>query len=700
MAKQKEQDKLTEKQKGLEEALEEIQQRFGEGAIMQLSGIRKVDVDSVSTGSIALDSALGVGGVPRGRIIEIYGSESSGKTTLALHILAEAQRKGGNCAFIDAEHAMDPDYAKKIGVDTNTLLISQPDSGEQALQIVETLVRSKAVDVIVVDSVAALTPKAEIEGEIGDVHMGRQARLLSQAMRKLAAITSQTNTIIIFINQTRMKIGVVFGCLEYHSKINLHDGTTEWIGRIVNQRKKVKVLSYDWQKGRIVAKEVIGWYRNGSTDKFLQITAYKPHGNGAAHIACTVNHPILTPTGWRKAEDISVGDKILVSAPFRLSDFQLEIIRGSLLGDGNLSENGKKNNGFGIRFRLGHGLKQKKYLEWKASLFKNINSCIYQYKNSIKFDSTPLPELFPLKKEMYKGKYKFLSADFLAALTPLSLGIWYMDDGSLDIRDKAQTKGRIAFCVQKIHPASRVQIQELLVNRYDVQTKIRFQAGRAILVFDQGNTKKFLNLIKKFIHPSMDYKLLPEYRGRFSVEPSFSEVIWKPIATPVISVRIKAKTRSMMRFDIQVRGTHNFLTNGAIVHNSPITTPGGMALKFYSSVRIQLSRIAQIKKGDGIIGSRIRAKIVKNKVAAPFKSIEFDIYWNEGISKAADIVNTGLKYGVVKKSGSWFQYKDTKLGQGIDGAKNFLKENKPVAKEIKKDIHEAMKDQLEKEKKI
>jgi len=326
------------KSKDLEEALLEIQQRFGEGAIMQLSGIRKVAVDSIPTGSIALDSALGVGGVPRGRIIEIYGAESSGKTSLSLHILAEAQKKGGTCAFIDAEHAMDPDYAKKIGVDTKTLLISQPDSGEQALQIVETLVRSKAIDVIVVDSVAALTPKAEIEGEIGDVHMGRQARLLSQAMRKLAAITSQTNTIIVFLNQTRMKIGIVFG--------------------------------------------------------------------------------------------------------------------------------------------------------------------------------------------------------------------------------------------------------------------------------------------------------------------------------------------------------------------SPITTPGGMALKFYSSVRVQLSRIAQIKKGDAIVGSRIRAKVVKNKVAAPFKSVEFDIYWNEGISKAADIINTGIKYGVVKKAGSWFQYKDVKLGQGIDGAKQSLWNDKSLEKEITKDIFQAMKEEV------
>lgn len=321
--------------KGLEEALQEIQQRFGEGAIMQLSGIRKVDVDVVPTGSMALDLALGVGGVPRGRIIEVFGAESSGKTSLALHILAECQQKGGTGAFIDAEHAMDPDYAKKIGVDVKNLLISQPDSGEQALQIVEALVRSKAVDAIVIDSVAALTPKAEVEGEIGDQHIGRQARLLSQAMRKLAAIVSQTRTIVVFLNQTRMKIGIIYG--------------------------------------------------------------------------------------------------------------------------------------------------------------------------------------------------------------------------------------------------------------------------------------------------------------------------------------------------------------------DPTTTPGGMALKFYSSVRIKLQRLAQIKKGDQIIGSRIRAKIVKNKVAAPFKTAEFDIYWNEGISKTADFVNTGLKYGVIKKSGAWLQFGSTKLGQGLEGAKVFLKENKKTVSEIEKAIKEKVK---------
>jgi len=314
----------------LQEAIDEIKQRFGEGAIMKLKDVRAVDVDVIPTGAISLDIALGVKGLPRGRVVEIFGAESTGKSTLALHVLAEAQKKGGVGAFIDAEHAMDPDYAKRIGVNTDELLISQPDSGEQALQIVETLIRSGKVDVIVIDSVAALTPKAEIAGEIGDQHIGLQARLMSATLRRLASIVSQTKTLVIFLNQTRMKIGVMWG--------------------------------------------------------------------------------------------------------------------------------------------------------------------------------------------------------------------------------------------------------------------------------------------------------------------------------------------------------------------SPITTPGGLALKFYSSVRIELKRIAQIKQGEEITGARIRAKIVKNKVAAPFKTAEFDIFYNEGISYLTDFLNTALKLEIIKKAGSWLQFGDTKLGQGIEGSKKFLKENPPIFKKLKETV--------------
>jgi recombination protein RecA len=197
--------------KDIERALSDIKTKFGDDSIMMLGATPKVDVNAIPTGSIGVDWALGIGGIPRGRIVEIFGPESSGKTTLSLHAIAEAQKKGGICAFIDAEHALDPEYAKKIGVDIASLLVSQPDTGEQALEIVESLVRSGKIDIIVVDSVAALTPKDEIEGDMGQSHVGKQARLMSQALRKLTAIVSKTKTVVIFINQIRMQIGVMFG---------------------------------------------------------------------------------------------------------------------------------------------------------------------------------------------------------------------------------------------------------------------------------------------------------------------------------------------------------------------------------------------------------------------------------------------------------------------------------------------------------
>ncbi len=322
-----------EKLKALEIAVSEIKEKFGEGAIMKLGEARRVDVDAIPTGSISLDLALGVGGMPKGRVIEMYGPESSGKTTVALHTVAQAQKQGGLAAFVDAEHALDPEYAKRIGVKIDDLLISQPDTGEQALDIVESLVRSAAVDVIVVDSVAALTPRAEIEGEMGQQHMGLQARLMSQALRKLTAIVAKSGTTVIFINQIRMKIGIVFG--------------------------------------------------------------------------------------------------------------------------------------------------------------------------------------------------------------------------------------------------------------------------------------------------------------------------------------------------------------------NPEETPGGKALKFYSSVRIDLRRSAQIKQGEQIIGNRVKAKVVKNKVAAPFRTAEFDIMYNKGISYEGDVLNLGIKFGLVSKGGSWFNYGDIKLGQGTEGAKKFFEENPKILKELVEKIKDA-----------
>jgi len=242
------------KQKSLDAAISQIDQNFGKGSIMRLGQQKAIDIEAISTGSLSLDLALGIGGLPKGRIIEIYGPESSGKTTLALQVVAEAQKAGGICAFVDAEHAMDPSYAKKLGVKTDELLISQPDTGEQALEIADTLIKSGSVSVLVIDSVAALTPKAELEGEMGDTHVGLQSRLMSQALRKLTGSIAKANTMVIFINQIRMKIGVMFGnpettsggnALKFYSSVRMdirRVGAIKDKDEIIGNTTRVKVV--------------------------------------------------------------------------------------------------------------------------------------------------------------------------------------------------------------------------------------------------------------------------------------------------------------------------------------------------------------------------------------------------------------------------------------------------------------------------
>jgi recombination protein RecA len=309
-------------------ALEQIERNFGKGAIMPLGGHQHLDIDAIPTGSLALDLALGIGGLPRGRIIEIYGNESSGKTTLALHVVAEAQKKGGLAAFIDAEHALDPEYAKHIGVNLDDLLISQPDTGEQALEIAETLVRSNALDVVVIDSVAALVPKAEIEGEMGDSHMGLQARLMSQALRKLAGAISKSKTMVIFINQLRMKIGVMFGnpetttgglALKFYASVRLE------IRRMAQLKKGEEIIG-----NRVIVKVV----KNKVAPPFKTAEFDIRYGHGVDRIA----------------ELLDVGEKLGVVTKkgntFYFGKIKIELGRekalNALTEDKKLAENIKK----------------------------------------------------------------------------------------------------------------------------------------------------------------------------------------------------------------------------------------------------------------------------------------------------------------------------------------------------------------------
>ncbi len=681
-----------ERQKNLEVALGQIEKQFGKGSVMRMGERSTMAIEAVSTGAPALDLALGIGGLPRGRVTEIYGPESSGKSTLAMHVVAEAQRNGGICAYIDAEHAMDPVYAGNIGVDIDELLISQPDTGEQALEIADMLIRSGAIDVVVIDSVAALTPKAEIEGDMGDSHVGLQARLMSQALRKLTANLNRSQTIAIFINQLREKIGVMFGCFHYGTRVTLADGTQEKIGKIVNKRLPVEVLSYDADLNAVVPKRVVNWFDNGATNRFLQFTVAKPAGNGRAQFACTPNHQIRTPGGWREAQDLQVGDRVLQAAPHHLSDFQWQVALGTLMGDGALSPT---RSGCGARLRWGHAAKQAAYGDWKASLFANLHvSRSTNAKGAVFHDVQPLVELASLREAVYVDGMKVLSEGYLKQLTPLSLAIWYMDDGSFASHAKglqertAGGSGRSEICVQAFEPGSRERLRAHLADTWGINARLIDKGSRrqAFLVFSKDETTKFHALIAPFVHPSMEYKLLPRYRGRFAVEPVFSPVRHELAPFPITRIADKPPTRATHRFDIEVEGTHNYFVDGVMVHNSPETTPGGRALKFYSSVRLDIRRIESIKDGVEVVGNRTRVKVVKNKVAPPFKQAEFDIMYGKGISREGSLLDIAVDMGLVKKSGAWYTYDGEQLGQGRENAKQFLADNPEVMVEISERI--------------
>ena len=476
--------------KALDATLTDINKRFGDGAILRLGDAEQLNVATIPTGSLTVDIALGVGGIPRGRITEIYGPESSGKTTMCLSVISEAQKRGGLCAFVDMEHALDPSYAERIGVDLDRLYISQPDTGEQALEITEQLVRSGALDIVVVDSVAALVPRAEIEGEMGDAHVGLQARLMSQALRKLSGAIKQSNCTVMFTNQLREKVGVMFGCFTGDARVAVVDETDSVhhvpIRDIVQEKRKYDVLSYNVETNTFEKKPIVTWFNNGKTEQFLRFQV------GERSFTCTPNHLLMTAEGeFVPAEAVAVGEALKIA----------------------------------------------------------------------------------------------------------------------QVRELAHAGGR----------------------------------SEAPVYVGGGET--------------------------------------------VTSIETISEEND--RFDIEVEGNHCYVVDGVVVHNSPETTSGGRALKFYASVRLDIRRIQAIKQGGDNIGNRTRIRVTKNKVAAPFREAEFDImFYQNGISKTGEIIDLGTDLGIIEKRGAFYRYNDDLLGQGRENSKDFLVENPEIADEIENKIRE------------
>jgi len=681
----------------LQGALTQIERQFGKGTLMRMGDEgAQVKVNAIPTGALSLDLALGIGGVPRGRIVEVFGPESSGKTTLMYHIIAEAQKLGGVCAFIDAEHAMDPLYAQRIGVDIDELLVSQPDYGEQALEIADMLVRSGAVDLIAVDSVAALTPRAELEGQMGDTTVGLQARMMSQAMRKLAGNLNRTQTICLFTNQIREKVGVMFGCFHYDARVVLADGSTEKIGKIVNQRLPVDVLSMDPATGKIEPRRIVEYYDNGPTDEFWQFEVAAGGGSGKRKFACTPNHVIFTPDGERQAWEIEEGDEVLVATKqYALSEDQLKLIMGSLLGDGSLRYASAHN----AAFRVGHGEAQKEYCEWKQQMLAPFANRIGRTGNGIGFDTIPMRQLAVLRDAVYAGEgRKAVTPELVSQLDERAIAAWYCDDGTFGGSYKRWGHGKPSICVAGLAMADR----ELLAQRCEQLGMGRPTLSGKNLLWSGERARMFHEKIAPYVHPSLDYKLHPDTRGRFAWAPGgqsedFGTTLAERTALRPTAMKVLRKYRKPAgdrcrthRYDLQVEGNHTYLVDHVVVHNSPETQPGGRALKFYSSQRLDIRRIETLKEGTEAVGNRVRVKVVKNKVAAPFRQAEFDIEFGAGISTAGCLIDLGIEHAVVTKSGSFFSYGDERLGQGRNNAKQFLNEHPELAREIEDKIYRAL----------
>jgi recombination protein RecA len=343
------------------------------------------------------------------------------------------------------------------------------------------------------------------------------------------------------------------------------------------------------------------------------------------------------------------------------------------------------------RFGFGHGPKQDAYATWKAGLLEGVPLTISPHsKGGLMVETTPLVELDELRNAVYVGGKKVFSWDYLKELTPFALAIWYMDDGSFAVRGKDGSAGRSDIVVEAMEASSRRRLEALLRDEYGLSVKLQQRSGKAVLVFDRDGTEALHSLIAPFVPGCMEYKLLAHHRSKYDMAVAPAVRRMELHATPILDVRVKPPTRSMRRFDFEVEGLHNYLVDGVMVHNSPETTPGGRALKFYASTRIDIRRIESIKDGSDFTGNRVKAKIVKNKVAPPFKIAEFDIMFGKGISREGSLIDVAVEHDIVRKSGAWYTYDGDQLGQGREKAKQFLQENPDVAIQLQARVMEAV----------
>jgi recombination protein RecA len=662
--------------KAIDKILDELNKKHGIGTVIDLSKPENIkNVETVTTGLPSLDVILG-GGMPKGRILELFGPESSGKTTLALHMLSKAQKNEPDkkVAFLDIENSFDPTYAEKLGVDMDNLLISQPNSGEQALDIMEKLCQSGEVSMIVLDSVAQLVPMAVKEKEIdGSMNIATTARLLSQTIPRISNEARISGTTLIFINQIRMMIGVMYGCFQYNSRVMLPDGSAIKIGKLVNDKKCKEVMGMDIS-GKIVPVKVLDLFKNGTAEEFIKFKVHKAGGNGKSQFKCTPEHLILTNNGYIKANKLEIGDTVkVVIEDLKLSDVQKEVIIGSLLGDGCIRQIGGSKG----RYRETHCKAQTAYLQWKGSFFNKKTTGRHK-KGGEYLETFVSSELLHIKDNFYTGNKKNRIKNI--KLSPLSLAIWFQDDGSLS----SAGNNNIVLSTHSYDLSSQEYLKKKLATDFGIGAKICLvkSKNQYYLHLNKEATYKFFTICGKFIHPSMRYKVPVKFRNIKFKEPKKIFECKNYIQTEglVLEKEIITKNQdSMVKFDMKT-STSNYIIDGTIVHNSPETVPGGRALKFASTCRIEI-RGQKPEERYGKEGCPVKIKIKKNKIGPPGRTSELFLIFGEGFDELEDLLNTALTFEIIKKSGGWYEYNGMKE-QGWQNFSEALRKSPEVIDEI------------------
>lgn len=659
----------------LEAVLKELDKTYGKGSVIN-GGELESYTDVISTGSVGLDAALGISGIPQGKIIEIYGWESSGKSTLVQTIIGNAQKKGIKCLYVDGENSLDETYAKSLGVNLNELLLIQLDEhgGEAAYNKAEKLINTGEIGLVVFDSQNSLQPKKLLEGEIGDATIGVHARMLGQAVMKMNAAAIKFNCTVIFISQLREKIGVMFGCLHADMPILFTDGRSLPIRKVVENRVKGKVWSWNQHSNVFEEKEIIDWHYNGDISDckdYIHIETPGIEGNNRFGITVTPNHKLLTDKGWVEAKDINKTHR-LASKYTCKNLFENDFIKGCLVGDSTISIR-DKNTGT-LKFQ---DSKNPDYIDWKLNILKDLNF----KKSGDKYESEYSYELAKIKNWITKRDPSRIFENY--EISWLSLAIWIMDDGNFQ-----KSHERYVLSIKRFKYNNKIldYVTEMF-ERKDLDGKFNTQGA---FIFTVESSKKIALNISKYIPKSMQYKL-PEYlRGKNIEEINLDlKEVQNIEYVPVLSKRLASnrQMRQKGKYDISVEGNHNYLSggknNGVIVHNSPETTQGGNALKFYSHVRLDV-RKSILKENDVAYANKTRVKVVKNKCAVPFKTAEFEIVFGQGIDTIQEIVELGHSNEILKKWGSIITYEENKYS--INEFKETLKKDEKFFEEIRTKI--------------